>query len=249
MWLLIAFVLVLVGLYFYLLKIKKDIKYYDTYQDRLERMLVLDQQIENIFLHAYRYIDFDQINTLSTSLEKDIQYLKNINISNSFASHIGAKFDKVEKLYRQKTEIVESFKRYNAAAVNSIYYLYDLQKTLDRRYIDNAYRRYMVQMIFFELTRSIIGINSDDNKLKNYLEQLKHYIGECPELGYFYNHSQEFIRDSKYIKQYMHENSKIKLSDSIVALLDDLRSHYRTNRDEHNIVTILFFILSFVILI
>jgi hypothetical protein len=161
-WLLIAFSLLLSLLFLYLQKIDGDIKNYDTYHKKLENMIVLDQKIENLFLKAYRYIDYDEITQVVKQFEDDIVFLKKANIEKEFGTHIGNDLKKIETIYLKKLPVLEHFKTYNARVVNSIHYLYDLRKTIDILFIKDRYKQELLNQLFFKIGQKLMDIPIDE---------------------------------------------------------------------------------------
>ena len=248
-WLLLAFTVLISGLFFYLQKIDNEIKNYSVYHEKMENMVILDQQIENIFLKAYRYIDYDEISAVTNEFEKNIAFLKEGDIKEEFSLHIYKDIEKTEILYIQKLAVLENFKTYNARVVNSIHYLYDLRKTISKKYVADRKIQELMNYIFFTIGQRLMEIPVDEKKLKSNLLDLKEYKGKNKELSYFYKHSQQFLSDIAIIQKDKDENREIKLSDAISHVLKHIEIYYETNRYEHKVITFSFFILAFLLLI
>ncbi len=248
-WLLIAFVLLLSSLFLYLQKIDGDIKNYNSYHDKLENMIILDQRIENIFLRAYRYIDYDEISHVSNKFEKNIEMLKESNIQKEFGLHIYKDIEKIEMVYLQKLAVLEHFKTYNARVVNSIHYLYDLRKTIDKLHVGDRKKQELMNQIFFTIGQRLMNIPVNGEKLKINLLELKSYSSEYKEFSYFYKHSKQFLTDIKMIQKDKDKNKEVKLSNAITHVLDHIEKYYETNRYEHKVIAFSFFALAFFLLI
>ena len=248
-WLLIAFALLLSSLFLYLQKIDADIKNYDSYHKRLETLIVLDQRIENIFLKAYHYVDYDDIGHVSNEFEKNIEILKKSNIKQEFGLHIYKDIEKIETVYLQKRTVLEHFKTYNARVVNSIHYLYDLRKTIDELYVEDRHKQELMNQIFFTIGQRLMDIPVNEEKLKSNLRKLQSYSNEYKELSYFYKHSKQFLSDIMMIQKDDDKNKEIKLSEAIGHVLSHIEEYYEKNRYSQQIITWSFFILAFFILI
>ena len=246
---LLAFMLLISGLFLYLQKIDNQIKNYSVYHEKMENMVILDQQIENIFLKAYRYIDYDEISAVTNEFEKNIAFLKQGNIAQEFGPHIYKDIEKIEMLYLQKQAVLEDFKTYNARVVHSIHYLYDLRKTIGEIYVADRKKQEEMNHIFFTIGQRLMDIPVDEEKLKINLLDLKAYKSEHKELSYFYKHSKQFLSDITMIQKEKDKNKEIKLSESISHVLKHIESYYETNLYENKVITFSFFILAFFILI
>ena len=75
---------------------------YDTYHKKLENMIIQNQQMENIFLKAYQYIDYDEISHVTNIFESKISFLKESNIRKEFGEHIFKDIERIENDYLEK---------------------------------------------------------------------------------------------------------------------------------------------------
>jgi len=249
LFLLITFVLLLSLLFFYLQKVDGDIKNYDSYHEKLENMVILDQQIENIFLKAYRYIDYDEISHVSHEFEENIAFLKEGSIKNEFGEYIYKDIETIESVYLQKLAILEHFKTYNARVVNSIHYLYDLRKTIDKSYVKDREKQELMNQIFFTIGQRLMDLPINEAKLIINLKTLNSHSIEHKEFSYFYKHSKQFLSDVKMIQNDLEKNKNIKLMDAVNHILSHMEEYYKINRYEHKVITFSFFFLAFLILI
>ncbi len=248
-WLLVAFTLLLSLLFFYLQKIDGDIKNYDSYHENLEYMLNLDQQIENILLKTYRYIDYDEISHVLSNFEKNMALLKEGNLKKEFGIHVYKDIVNIESIYLQKLDILEHFKTYNARVVNSIHYLYDLRKTIDKLYVKDRDKQELMNQIFFTIGQRLMDLPINEAKLMINLKVLNSHSSEHKEFSHFYKHSKQFLSDVSLIQKDLEKNKKIKLSNAITHVLTHMEEYYSVNRYEHKVITFSFFILAFFILI
>jgi len=247
--LLIFFALILSFLFLYLQKIDGEIKNYDDYHQKLEKMINLDHQFENFFLRAYRYIDYDETSRVSKEFEENIDYLKKSNIKKEFSQHIYKEVENIESVYKQKLQLLERFKTLNSRVTNSIHYLYDLRKTIDKKYRDDKQKQELLEEIFFTIGQLLMDLPFDQKKLTKNISKLKEYSKEYREFGYFYQHSKQFFSDIVMIKKKLLEYKEIELFEVISHTMQDLVDYYDYNRKEQKVITLSFFLLSFVILI
>jgi diguanylate cyclase (GGDEF)-like protein/PAS domain S-box-containing protein len=247
--LLIFFSLILSFLFLYLQKIDGEIKNYDNYHQKLEKLVSLEHQMENFFLRAYRYIDYDEASLISNEFEESLDYLQKSNIKKEFGQHIYKHLKDIRSLYEQKLQLLERFKTLNSRVTNSIHYLYDLRKTIDKKNVDDSKEEELLDQIFFTIGQLLMDLPFDQKKLNENMAELKLYSKEHQVFGYFYQHSKQFFSDSAVIKKKLVKNSEIKLFDTITHAMHDLSNYYDRNRKEQKIITFFFFIFAFLILI
>ena len=249
LWLLIFFALILSLLFIYLQKIDGDIKNYDNYHQKLEKLISLDHQFEKFFLRAYRYIDYDEISRVSREFEESLDFLKKSNIGKEFGQHIYKRIENIESIYEQKLQLLERFKTLNSRVTNSIHYLYDLRKTIDEKYVEEKKKKELLEQVFFTIGQLLMDLPFDQKKFNKNMLELKHYSKEFHEFGYFYQQSKQFFYDIEVIKKKLVQNKEIKLFDEIDHTIQDLVDYYEYNRNEQKMITFSFFIFAFLILI
>lgn len=249
LWLLISFALILFLLFIYLQKIDGDIKNYDSYHQKLEKMVSVDHQLESFFLRAYRYIDYDETSRASKEFEENLDFLKKSDVKKEFGQHIYKNIENIESIYEQKLQLLERFKTLNSRVTNSIHYLYDLRKTMDKEYAEDEKKQELINQIFFIVGQTLMDLPIDQKKLDTNMIALKHYSKEYKVLGYFYQHSKQFFSDIEVIKKKLIQNKKIKLLDAITQTMHNLIKYYDYNRNEQKVITFSFFLFAFLILI
>jgi len=248
-WLLIFFALTLSFLFLYLQKIDSKIKNYNDYHHKLEKMVNLDHQLENFFLKAYRYIDYDETSRVLNEFEENIDFLKKSNIKKEFNSYIYKEIENIENIYRKKSELLESFKTLNSRVTNSIHYLYDLRKTIDKKYVEDKNKQELLGDIFFTIGQLLMDLPFDQKQLNENIVELKEYSKEYQEFNYLYRQSKQFFSDIVGMKKKLVQNKEIKLSEAINHTMNDLVHYYDNNRQEQKRITFSFFIFAFLILI
>jgi diguanylate cyclase (GGDEF)-like protein/PAS domain S-box-containing protein len=247
--LLVAFALILSFLFGYLLKIDSDIRSYDDYRVRLERMANLDYQLNNFFFKVYRYIDYDETSRVTKAFEEDLEFLKKSDLKEKFGQYIFDDILEVEITYKEKLFLLEEFKTLNSRVINSIHYLYDLRKTIEEKHIQDQHKQELLDHVFFTIGKILMDLPYDKGRLKLDMERLKHYRNEHQVFNYFYQHSRQFLSDIEQIKKILHENKEIKLFSAIDHVVAHLRQYYRSNRNEHKFITFSFFVFAFLILV
>jgi len=247
--LLIFFVLILSFLFLYLQKIDGEIKNYDNYHQKFEKLTSLDHQLENFFLRAYRYIDYDETSRVTREFEENIDFLRKSNIKKEFGQPIYKELENIESVYEEKLQLLERFKTLNSRVTNSIHYLYDLRKTIDRTYVEDKKKQELLDQIFFTIGQLLMDLPFDQNKLNVKMAELKHYSEKYREFGYFYQHCKHLFSDIELIKKKLVKNREIKLFDAIAHTMHDLSNYYEINRNEQKVITFSFFLFAFLILI
>ena len=247
--LLIFFALLLSLLFIYLQKVDRDIKDYGSYYSKLEQFKSLDQDMDHVFLRAYRYVNYDEVVHISKEFEDSLDFLKKSDIGKDFGQNIYIKLDNIDYAYQKKAELLENFKTLNSRVTNSIHYLYDLRRTIDTNYEKNMNKQKVLDKVFFKIGQVLMDIPFDKEELKIKVKQLKLYAGSDKQFNYFYRQTKQFLLDATAIKEKIDQSKHSKLSDRVDDLSNQLIKYYEHNRYEQKMIAFSFFVLAFLILI
>ena len=241
-----SFAIILLSLWGYLRSIDNDIKHYNSYQYNIQRLAILDYQIENFFLEIYSYVDYSNITDITQKFESIMTSFKSSPIKDEFGEDIYNDIIEIDKLFQNKQILVENFKSINSRLTNSIHYLYDLRKTIMKKEKDNQIKD-LVSTIFFQIGQISMNIQIDTNIILSNLEDLE-LVAKGKYYKYFYNQIYIFIKDSTLLEEKLNQNSQIKLIKLIEKVNNNLLKRYNNNLYKEKIITFTFFILAFIIL-
>jgi len=246
--LLAFFVLIISMLFGYLLKVDRDIRNYDTYRQTLRQMVDLNHQWENFYLKKYRYLDYDEISSVTQTFDVYIEFLENSDLEVDFGTHINKELHKIERVYTEKLSLLESFKTVNSRVTNSIHYLYDLRKTINRIYADDLRKRELFSQVFFTMGQILMDLPHDEKKMNAMMQVLKSFKSDNKTVSTFYQHTVLFLSDIKSINHTQNQNKSLQLHGAISHLILDLIEYYNTNRTTQKYIAMSFFLFAFFIL-
>jgi diguanylate cyclase (GGDEF)-like protein len=115
--LLVSFVLILIILFAYLKEIDKTIKKYSNYRQIVLETYAYTQDLDRMFLYAYRHIDNEQISTISKIIEKNLALLEERRLF-YHSRDISNLLKIIRQKYQLKSEYLEDFKTLNSQMSN-----------------------------------------------------------------------------------------------------------------------------------
>jgi len=247
--LLIFFAILLLGLFFYLQKIDREVKNYALYHQKIQRMISLDQGLENLFLKTFRYVNYDAISRDSKEFEEILDFCEHSKFKSEFGRQRYDELLKVDRLYRKKADLIERFKTLNTRATNAIHYLYDLRKTIESKNMEEKEKYAVLDRMFFRLGRLLMNLPVDRALLEKDMARLKRYSLSDQQFNYFYLQTRQFLADVQVIKKSLLESERINLYGAIRSLEDHVVQQYANNRAQQELITLSFFALAFFILL
>ncbi|MCF6207737.1 MAG: PAS domain S-box protein [Sulfurovum sp.] len=239
------FLLLLMG---YLYKIDHDIRNYDRYHHRLDKMRLLTYKFDNVFQQTYRYINYDSTSELEKHFQGLIDKFDEEPVKKEFGPEVYTLIIKVKTEFNEILYYFEDFKALNARVTNSIHYLFDLRKTLERKLVEDKETQILVDNIFFSLSQILMQLPYDEQRIQKDISLLQSFTLDYPMLVYFIQHTHQFLKDVKKIATLKEKVASVPLRPSINRLLDTLEMTYRTKREQQRIIAISLFGFAFMIL-
>jgi len=246
--LLVFFFVLLVTLFSYLMKIDSDLKHYTAYHHQLEKMRVIDYQLDSFFFRTFRYINYDEMSRLEKEFKSRIAQLKAEDVQEGFGTDVHHRIEKIAQAYQQKEIYFEDFKSLNARVTNTIHFLFDLRKTLEQELLKTPQKKVLVNNIFFSISQTLMDIPYDEVRIKEELKRL--LLHEKDErLIYFVKHTKQFLRDIEMMKQIKERIKQSRLRSEINQLLAILEKHYQKQMLQQKMIALTLFIFAFGILV
>ena len=247
--LLVFFIFTLSFLFLYLQNIDAEIKSYYEYKKSVGKLHSYNQELDNTFIRAYRYLDNDKVTQDTRMFEKELISLQKNKLTKQFGWGVINRLNDIVKKYDDKLEYIESFKTLNARITSSVYYLYELSKQIK----DNGNTTVEVELllsdilfkigqVFLDSDLNYLAIGKDLNKVAIY-----RYMDE--DIDYFHQHTEQFLRDVHLLENILKKNKLLGLDESIKDMNTLLEKQYLSNQKEEEFIGFLFFIFAFIILI
>jgi len=246
--LLSLFFILLLALLLYLMKIDNDIKHYNMYHQELDRIRVLNYELDRYFEKAYRYIEYDEVSRLEEAFESRFAIFRKRDVSKELGMEIDGEIRKLEEAYREKKRCLEDFKSVNARATNSIHFLYDLRKTLSKEMFDDASKKILIDHLFFSLSQILMDLPYDREQVLHDLETLLETGGTNRHIRYFYQHSRQLLVNIEKIKTIQKKAAEIPMPVILEKVLENISKQYRKDRYQQTVIAFVFFLFAFIIL-
>ncbi len=249
--LMIGFIVLLGMLFFYLLTIDQDAKNYNTYQEKIQKLLILDKEFDSFILQKFSHINYDIISRQTKAFETNLLFLQQSRLTEEFGSEFDPTLRQINALFLKKYELIEYFKSINSRTLNSLHYLFDLHHTIatNPKVPDELQR--IVDNTLFGTVQLFTNIISSSEKLHRDLEIIRKY-GEDQHLKniiYFDRPTRMLIESFKEIQTPIETVKNLQLYHALVQFEKLLRDQYDAYLFQQKMITLLFFLASFIILI
>jgi len=243
--LVIAFILLL-SLLLYLFKIQNNIKDYSTYQTQFLNLVLVEKEFKNFFLQKDKFINFDKIVNETKKFEEILISLNNSNIDKDFGNKFIDKLKVINSAYKEKLELIEDYKSSQATILNSMHYIFDLNKylQLDKKY-DLSFKTKINDLMFLML-HNFIEIDSNLENLFIKIDDIQKINTQYNDkrIIYFTIHSKKLIQLIIKTIELSKQADNILLEEPILNASLELDRIYNNYLDKQLIISFLFFISS-----
>ncbi|WP_457596214.1 EAL domain-containing protein [Hydrogenimonas sp.] len=250
-WALLALMALMLFLLGYLLSIDRDIAGYTFYQEKIRAMRLLDKEFDNFLLQKIEAQNYEDINRKLVRFEKLLDYFEKQNLASEYGPRSLTLLHRIKKRYAAKRHAIERFKSDNAAALNSIHYLFDLRRTIteDRSLPQPILKR--IDAIMFKLMQLIVGLHPSTASLEASLEAYRRAIAPSNHLylHYFLKHSLNLMESFKQLTATSLKGRRIPLESAIQAFGKRIATVYEEKIATEKRIALLFFVLSFAMLV
>ncbi len=249
--LLFVFLVVILLLFGYLVKIYKDTQRYTHYHDAIMELKLLDKTFDNFLLQKATFINYDEINNNIKSFEKLIGFL------DSQASHELFDDNKYKLLlqyiieeYYKKRDYIELFKSQNSSLLNAMHYLFDLNRVIQNDEHLDKKSIAVANDTLLHLMKYYINTYVDTRQMQSNFDFLEHTLHDVNSIELYMfvksakqniEHIQKLLQVDEALKQ-----PYINISlDSLHAIID--QAHERDLAIEKIIVAIQFVIVLIIL--
>lgn len=247
--LLVSVFFLLILLFGYMETINRGIENYTNYTKSMKKLYVHNQEMDNIFMHSYRYLDNDKITNTMREFETSLQILDEFKFEQKFSVNVMDSFNTLKLSYQNKTELIEGFKTFNTRIISSIDYLYEFESDYDSSNHKNLQIKELLENILLKIGQVFIGVDLNTLKIEKDLKSLNLYKIYDHNIDYFYKHAQQLFSDVQSLKDIVNENENIQLKMKIDNMHELLEKEYYYNLEKKELIGTLFFIFAFIILI
>ncbi|MEA3331713.1 MAG: EAL domain-containing protein [Campylobacterota bacterium] len=250
--LLLFFMLFLLALFVFLVKVDSDAKRYSSYDYAVSELKLADKSFDNFLLQQTTFVNYDLINRELSKFEVNMNFLNSKDVAGLFSPDYLLLLKNIAKAYKVKHKAIEYHKSKNALLLNSIHYLFDLNMAMSESdIVDKATLEVIDQTLLMVMKFYINPYIKIEPILDNILKlKLKLKKNSSLELEMFIEHiflNVDRIREFSKLKK---KQEKIVLIDAIDSLHIYLKNKYKEDiLIERVIVTALFFIALVILVV
>jgi len=185
LWIFILFIILVFG---YLMQVSIYVGLHANYQDKVNKLKIIDKEFDNFLLQQAVFINYDKINKNIFSFDKDLKYLASKEALKTHSPEYSSLLKEVKQLYKNKLSSIEYFKSENSQFLYSMHYLFDLNLAiLESKNIDEKNKN-IVNSILLQVTKQYINATIDNTAILKQLNSLNQNSKDNDLIKMFISH-------------------------------------------------------------
>lgn len=249
---LVFLIFFIITLFVYLVKIGENIEQYDSYHENLTDMRLIDKSFDSFLLKKSTFINYDNINLEMINFYKIIDFADASDAHRLFKNGYSHIISDIKKAFEEKQTFIEHFKSNNASLLNSIHYIFELNRLIQ----EDQYQTYETKDIATKQTLLLMKyyVNSyiDKKKINDNLKFLQQILDRDEnnlELELLIRHTSKNVkRIENYNKVQVIPYTKGSLEHNLERLHIFLEQDYDKHMFIEKAITTIFFSAAVVIL-
>ena len=249
--LLSSFILLVISLFFYLYSVEQSIRNYSQNHEKLIKMQLIDKEVNDFALTRNQFNNYDGINSLLNTFEDTFQKLAaTIDTKNTTNNTIETTIQKIEQEFQRKRDNIEYFKSLNASLISGSHFLFDLQRTIAEDTTVDFHTKSILNEALFYLLRYASSDYIDKTYVLSKLAEVKKIAKQTNHMFVknFYRQSKVMLETIRSLKEVATEIINSSLYTHLLELNETLDNQYRKNFYVQELITILFFVSTLIIL-
>jgi len=249
---LVFLVFFILTLFTYLLKTSANIDEQITYHDHLVDMQLINKSFDNFLLKKSTFINYDDINLKITNFDKKIDFIDAPDAHGLFKKNYSNIVSDIKNSFEEKQIFIEKFKSNSASLLNSIHYVFELNKLIQEDTSQTYETRDVVTKQTLLLMKYYINSYTNKKQIKDNLKFLKQRLKSDKnnlELELFISHTSRNVKrieNSHTIQNILYTQGS--LEDNLNQLHMFFEENYNENMFVEKVITTIFFITALIIL-
>ncbi len=250
-WLLFVFIGILSILFFFLYKIELDTKNYSKYLTSFSELSILNSQLNSFLKKRGDFTNFDIIVKRLNTLNENINFLINSDIKKDFSDDLDSKLKILLRKYKEKEKLIERFKSRQVSNLNSVQYIYELNKYFIEKDNIPYDLEILIHSVFFSTIQYLNDFPISKKEILRSLAEIKkeNKVYKLKKLDFLNVHVKLILENVDYMNKIEQESKKIALYNEIKEIYDELVFLYGNKLFYKFLILVSFFISIIIIIV
>jgi diguanylate cyclase (GGDEF)-like protein/PAS domain S-box-containing protein len=242
----VFFLLLLGGLYGYLIHVERHITQHQIYENKILRLQFLDFKLDNFIDNRWKHLNYDEVNADIRQFEVILDEVLADKEEMVYHESLFSSLQKVKNKFDEKKEYIEKVKSNNARIVNAVYFLFDQRKTLIESGTPSISLLDGMGESFLVMMKKFSNAPMNPKETKYILKKLKmlEQTHQTKEMKYFSLSFSNFIDDINELDHIIQKLEEIELYQELKKTEDVLYADYQKSTVQQKIVATFFFFSS-----
>ncbi len=240
----------IVGLFFYLASIDRDVESYDAIHSKIIKLKLINKDFNSFALSIDTFLEYNKLNEDIKKFEILLKELKDeINKQYPNKALIAKELMELKESFTSKVDNLEYFKSLNSTLINTSHFLFDLQKRLrENENITQQSKALLNETLFYLLKFSSTDYIDKDFIIKK-LQEIKKLSNRDTKLIHnFYTHAKRMLSTLETLKEISKELRNGELDNKLETLHSTIAEIHTRNIFIEKEITTLFFLFAILLI-
>jgi len=236
-------------LFFKLYEFNQQKDYYHTYNETINKLSILDIEINSILDQKLIYLNFDNLNKKLQSFNTNITKLQKNKINNILKIDTDTLYKELIKNFNLKYELSEDFKSSNSSMINSLHYLFDIEKKLQEDKTISFKAKKSLSNILFLLMNTSLNLDIEYTFIHNKIKDLHDQKISHPYIKNFLNHAKHVLNKIQDLHDIENKIFSLPIEKNILKVYKVTETYYAKEIFKQKISVLLVFVLLLISII
>lgn len=246
---LLVFLVTISVLFLYLVRIEKNIDKYDNYKQSINELIIYNFIFNDFIENRDEFVNFDLIVEQTHDFESIIEKLKQSDIKEEFGFTIYNKLLDLYELYEVKLSYIEKYKSKHTSNLNSIYYIYELNKYFTENKLVEDDIKVVINNTLFLSMQHFANLNENKDRI---LENLEFLMFENERIDYqklelLHSHLTKILKNIQVVNNLRKKSKELNMDKNLYEIQSLLISEYKRKTSQQFIITVVFFLSILII--
>ena len=232
--------------YYEIYKFNKQKDNFHNYDNAIHKLIITNMKIKYILQKKLTYLNFDNLNTQTKTFEDLLQTLQDNPLNKSLQVDKDLLYKNISYNFEKRKELSEDFKSSNSSMLNSIHYLFDLEKSLQKDEKIPLKSKIYINSILYSIMSITLKLDLEYSHIYKQIELLKKQHLNNKNVNHFINHSTFALSQANDLSSILKKLSKLPIQSEILSLQYNFKIIYDDKISMQTLVVQTIFALLFI---
>jgi len=216
---------------------------FSNYERTISLLQRTDIEINAILAQKLTYLDFDNLNAKLAYFNELSTKLQTNPLNKTLKINSKIFYRDLLSDFQQKHQLTEDFKSSNASMLNSMHYLFDLEKKLQQKQDISLQDKRILNGILYNTMNVTLHLGLGYKNIYKLISSLEEHKSKHTNFIYFATHTRLILEKITDLNQVLNEIRLLPIQKDILKLQSSFNQHYKEKQFLQKLIVIVVFVL------